>query len=150
MPAPNHDVLRTMRAGSVVVAFAIASGSAMAVAARLAEPPLHVGDIVRFRHLQDDASVPGRRLMVNRANQFGCVLDLGVMRGTGGSLVVEGLDPEGDRRYRLHWAGPRTSNDGADCGSDAELMVNARDLRTIALAAEQVRSEEPAVLLPPD
>jgi hypothetical protein len=139
MPAPSRDFVWAMRAAGVLVAFATVSGSAMTVATKLSEPPLHVGDILRFQHLREDQPAPASRLLVGRSHEFGCVLDLQVMRSRGGSLVVESLDPRGD--YRLHWAGQRTSSDGGNCGPDAELVVNARDLRTIALAAGQADPE---------
>ena len=35
----------------------------------------------------------------------------------------------------MHWAGPRSSNDGSDCGSSADLLVNLEDIEVLAMAA---------------
>ena len=84
-----------------------------------------------------DGSASGHHaLLAHRPGQFGCVLDLDVLRRSGGSLVVDGKpEAAGPDTWRLHWAGERTSRDMADCGQEAELILNAADLRMLAAAA---------------
>ena len=57
------------------------------------------------------------------------------MHDHGGSLVIEARLPQIQRGFRVHWAGRHTSNDGADCGTSAELLVNQDDLEVMAIAA---------------
>ena len=52
------------------------------------------------------------------------------MASQGGSIVVEQrLRAQGT--FRVHWAGGPTSDAGADCGSDAALVVDGSDLRLL-------------------
>lgn len=94
----------------------------------------NLGDILAFHPSLDNVAEPGIRLLVHRDSGFGCVLDLGVLRQQGGSLVVVSRPSAGGGDYHLHWAGTRTSGDGADCGSDARLIVDGRDVRTLVAA----------------
>ncbi|HEY8289015.1 MAG TPA: hypothetical protein VIG49_07075, partial [Acetobacteraceae bacterium] len=64
-----------------------------------------------------------------------CTLDPNVMAKSGGSLVVEARQETTPLRYRLHWAGTRTANGVADCGSVADLSVSRDDLQRLANAA---------------
>jgi hypothetical protein len=95
-----------------------------------------VGDIVTF----DPAHQPGfdsdARLIAARPGQDECVLNVGVVRRSGGSFVLEQRDAGPDRLYRAHWSGPRTSEDAAtDCGADADLSLSRTDLSALAAAA---------------
>jgi hypothetical protein len=97
----------------------------------------HVGDILTFAPSSVVPSDNGVRLLVHRQDQFGCVLDLNVLRHSGGSLIVE-TETETDGgagNLGVHWAGNRTSADTANCGSDADLIVDRRDLTILALSA---------------
>jgi hypothetical protein len=38
-------------------------------------------------------------------------------------------------QYTVHWAGARTSKQGPNCGSDANVMVSRTDLQRLANAA---------------
>lgn len=137
MQTTNDDVLRAVRAAGLITAVAVCTASILSVAAKLTEPALHVGDIVKFQAEDEAPPDTGPRLLVHRTGQFGCILDLGVVRQSGGSLVVESQSG-GQHEFRLHWAGKRTSADSADCGEDADLIVDSRDIRSIALAANRV------------
>jgi hypothetical protein len=52
------------------------------------------------------------------------------MASGGGSLVVEErFQPP--RMFHVHWAGARTGEGTADCGSSAELVLPALDLQLL-------------------
>jgi hypothetical protein len=122
-----------VQAPAILVALAALSLSAAAAAARMQPPALQLGDIVAFAPASAPGTTAGGRLLVHRPGQFGCVLDLRVLRRSGGSLVVDGkLTAAGPDTWRLHWAGGRTSRDPADCGPEAELILNAEDIRMLA------------------
>jgi hypothetical protein len=75
-------------------------------------------------------------LTAETPRQPSCVLDLAMIQKAGGSLVVEQRGSTGpDRSYRLHWAGPRTSVDREDCGTEADLVLSQMDLNALASAA---------------
>jgi hypothetical protein len=135
----TDDPVQAARAAAAVVALTALSLCAVTAAARMQRPGLQMGDIVRFGPASAPAADAGRRMLVHRAGQFGCVLDLGVLRRSGGSLVVDGR-PEGagPDTWRLHWAGERTSIDMADCGQDAELILSAADVRMLVAATGQM------------
>jgi hypothetical protein len=80
-----------------------------------------VGDIVAFEPL-DQATVA-------------CVLDVRAMHAGGGSVIIESRQPMTLYGMRVHWAGARTSNDGMNCGSSAELLLNQDDIEVLAMAA---------------
>lgn len=92
-----------------------------------------IGHIIAFDPSSETAGGP--RIVVGRQDGSTCVLDLGVMRRFGGSLVVETgvLDASGE--FLVHWAGRMTSNEVADCGSDAMIKVGRHDLDTLASSA---------------
>jgi hypothetical protein len=94
-----------------------------------------VGDIVTFdprRPFPFDSAV---RLDVARPPKTDCVLDLGVMQRSGGSLVVEQRTTVPRRLYRAHWAGARTSMDADDCGTDGDVVLSATDINVLATAS---------------
>jgi hypothetical protein len=64
-----------------------------------------------------------------------CMLNPDVMAADGGSLVVEARRETSPPLYRLHWAGGRTDNSPADCGTSAELTVTRVDLQKLANSA---------------
>jgi len=102
---------------------------------RLAQITPHVGDIVAFVPSATAPAGENTRLLVQRQDQFGCVLDMNVLRHSGGSLVIETqLGPEA-KSFRVHWAGARTSADAGNCGSDADLIVDALDLNVLSFSA---------------
>ncbi len=65
-----------------------------------------------------------------------CILDPRVMKASGGSLVIESTQFKPSLSYRVHWAGVRTSDDGTDCGTSAELLLSQADLSALFLAAD--------------
>jgi hypothetical protein len=94
----------------------------------------HLGDIVAFTASKRIPAGESTRLLVHRQNQYGCVLDLNTLRRSGGSLIVENQLGTG-RTFRVHWAGPHSSAGTADCGAQADLIVEKHDLDILALAA---------------
>jgi hypothetical protein len=94
-----------------------------------------VGDVLAFRTGHSPAINMNARLDVARADQGTCRLDIGVLRLTGGSMVVEQRQPGMPRLYRVHWSGPRTSTDGGNCGVSADLRLRDADMEILALAA---------------
>ena len=101
----------------------------------LARGTPHVGDILAFVPSTTEPGESGTRLLVHRRNQFGCVLDLNVIRRSGGSLIVETEAGGGAGNFRVHWAGDRTSAGTENCGIDADLIVDRSDLNILALSA---------------
>ena len=93
-----------------------------------------VGDIVAFTATPNGPTAAGTRVIVHRRDQFGCVLDVNVLRGSGGSLVIEGRIAHSSS-FHVHWAGPRTTADFGNCGTHADLVLDDRDLDALALAA---------------
>jgi hypothetical protein len=103
--------------------------------AELARAMPHVGDIIAFTPTSTAPAAVPTHLIVHRPDQFGCVLDLGVLARSGGSVVVESQTIGQAAGFRVHWAGPRTSADSGDCGSDTDLLIDHHDLDVLALAA---------------
>ena len=97
-----------------------------------------VGDIVAFDPLDAMSRDMHARLPAITADNkpgVACVLDVRAMHANGGSVIIEGREPRTSFGYRVHWAGARSSNDGADCGSSADLMINLEDVEVLAMAA---------------
>jgi hypothetical protein len=109
-------------------------GAASAIAAMTHATP-RVGDIVAFTPVAGQPVEGSTRLIVNRPNQFGCVLDLGIIRRSGGSLVVESEMTDAAGSFRVHWAGQRTSSDTGNCGDHADLILDGMELDLLALSA---------------
>ncbi len=117
------------------VAAALAAAVGVTMISTAVRNNVKVGDIIAFEPSADAAPYTDSRIVVHRAGQFGCVLDLATIRQSGGSLVIESrLTGEGSN-YRLHWAGQRTTADSGDCGHSADLIVDRSDLDSLALAA---------------
>ncbi len=64
-----------------------------------------------------------------------CVLSPGVMARAGGSLVIEARRMSRPPAFQVHWAGGRTDNGAADCGSAADLLLERTDVMRLANAA---------------
>ncbi len=97
-----------------------------------------VGDIVSFDPLDPISRDMHARLTAVPADDrpgVACVLDVQAMHANGGSLIIEAREPGSSFAYRVHWAGARSSNDGANCGSSADLRVNLEDIEVLAMAA---------------
>ena len=117
-----------------VAALVMAAGVAGNVAGTYVHNAPLVGHIVAFQESATVGSDADTSLAVHRQDRSDCVIDLNVIRRFGGSLVVE--TQIGDTgMFRVHWAGPRTSNDSGDCGSDADLMVDRHELDILASSA---------------
>ncbi len=108
--------------------------AASAIAAMVHLRP-HIGDIIAFTASVGEPVEASTRLIVHRPDQFGCVLDLGLLRNGGGSLVVESQTAEAIGSFRVHWAGQRTSSDNGNCGAEADLILDGRELDILALNA---------------
>jgi hypothetical protein len=97
-----------------------------------------VGDIVAFDPLDSiSRDMHARLTAMSAGGQPGvaCVLDVRAMHASGGSMIIEAREPRTSFGYRVHWAGAPSSNDGADCGSSADLLVNLEDVEVLAMAA---------------
>jgi hypothetical protein len=97
-----------------------------------------VGDIVAFDPLDRmSRDMHARIAAIPAADSPGvaCVLDVRAMHASGGSVIIEAHEPRAAFAYRVHWSGERSSNDGADCGGSADLLVNIEDVETLAMAA---------------
>jgi len=97
-----------------------------------------VGDIVAFDPLDSiSADMKTRIAAMPTDGQPGvaCVLDVRAMHEGGGSIIVESRQPMTAHGMRVHWAGARSSSDGANCGSSADLLLNQDDIETLAMAA---------------
>ena len=94
------------------------------------------GDIISFQSTSTPPSSGELRLTVQRADGSpGCTLDLGTLRHTGGSFVIESEASKLADSFQVHWAGDQTTTDTGDCGASANLIVQASDLNMLALAA---------------
>jgi hypothetical protein len=131
----SHELMRLLlSAGAMMLTGVI--GSVMLVEG-MADVGPRVGDIISYpagRELPDD--VPGRIKVFRVERRVGtCVLDLRVLLRDGGSLVIEALERGAIPRYRLHWAGIRSSGDDTDCGPDADLLVGRIGVEALIIAA---------------
>ena len=135
MSTHNENAMRAIRPALVAAAFGLTAAVTVNAIVALAYAAPEVGHIVTFAPSATELSTDSTRLGVHRLGRADCVLDLGVLRRSGGSLVVDmrlGGDPGS---FRVHWAGARTSDDPRNCGGDVDLIVGRRDLDLLALAA---------------
>jgi hypothetical protein len=111
-----------------LVAALLVSTVAVVSAARTIEIGPRVGDILVFR--QGARMPPDWAFTVAAAPapSVTCSLRPAAMASQGGSIVVEQRSPP---TFQVHWAGGRTSDAGADCGSDAALLVASSDLQLL-------------------
>jgi hypothetical protein len=133
----NPEQLSTTLFGSVAAALAMI----LIVCASLRlvdELGPQTGDMITFVPAQNGVVTADARLTVARVGQSPvafCTLDPGVMRQSGGSVVVEAVASNATRRYRVHWAGLRTSDTAADCGQAADLLLTPNDIAVLLFAA---------------
>jgi hypothetical protein len=102
----------------------------MVSAARMIEIGPRVGDILVFRqgaHMPPDWAFT---VATAPAPNVTCSLWPEAMASQGGSIVVE-QRLRSPPMFQVHWAGGHTSNAGADCGSDAALLVAGSDLQLL-------------------
>ena len=131
-PQAVHEIGRTAVLAGLIAGL-LASGVAMAAAVRTIDLGPKVGDILVFRpgaHMPPDWEFTVANTTAAPAD---CLLQPLVMAAGGGSLVVEERF-HSPRRFRVHWAGERTSQAGADCGRSAELEVTGGDLQLLSNA----------------
>jgi hypothetical protein len=98
----------------------------------------NVGDIVAFDpfdSMSRDMQASVTAVHTGRQHGVACVLDVRAMHAGGGSLVIESRQPATTNGLRVHWAGARTADDVAGCGSSAELLLNQDDVEVLAMAA---------------
>ncbi len=129
---PKQKLLRLLApAIGVGVCFTVMlTGMSAFSAWREASAP-HVGDMIAFRPSGTEGA--GKRINVRTAAGRPCVLALGTLRGVGGSFIVESPAPAD--RYVVHWAGERTSRGSTDCGVSADIVLDARQLEALGIAA---------------
>ena len=127
--APSGIVGTAMLA--CLIAALLASTVAMVSSARRIEIGPRVGDILVFR--QGARMPPDWAFTVATAPapSVTCSLRPAAMASQGGSIVVE-QRLRTPPTFQVHWAGGRTSDGGADCGSDAALFVAGSDLQLLA------------------
>ncbi len=131
----NSKTTRWLLPASMAVACFLTAVTTVNAIADLARPEPRIGDIIAFTPSTAVSPLAVTRLIVHRQDQFGCVLDLSTLLHSGGSLVVESQTAGDTAAYHVHWAGSRTSADPGNCGSDADLIVDHRDLDILAFSA---------------
>ena len=123
----------------VIVAVALAGmAGTVGLIRQVGEFGPKVGDIVTFdplRQIARDVKVRLPAMSADGQPGVACVLDARSMHAYGGSVVIEAREPRRNFPYRVHWSGQRSSNDGADCGASADLLLNLEDVQVLALAA---------------
>jgi hypothetical protein len=120
---------------AVVVALVGLAG-AVRIARTAVELGPAVGDIVQFEPQGYMPLDTKTQVTAARLDTTGCVLDLAAIHRNGGSLVVEQRYlGDGNPRYRVHWAGGRSAEGAADCGREADLMLDDTNLDLLAMAA---------------
>ncbi len=137
MSTRNDDISRLLPAAIFTAATLLVATGAMSVISTLAISGPRVGDIITFDPslAPDSAASENVRLSAARENKASCVLDLDTITHRGGSMVLEARVPGVSRAFFLHWAGERTSSDAGDCGRNADLVVDRRDIDILALTA---------------
>lgn len=136
MRTKNEKMVRTLlpvAAGAACMIFLLA---AMNGIVELQDATPRIGDIIAFTPSRQQAVDGGLRLIAQRLDQFGCILDLNILQHSGGSLVVESQVLEAKGMFRVHWAGGRTTADSGNCGEDADLILNAHEMDVLASAAD--------------
>ncbi len=118
--------------GATLLTIVLVATAVARVAAGLSP---RVGDIVSFDPQAPAGFASDARLAVTRPGGGECDLDVGLMRMTGGSLVVERRDPPPTRLFHVRWVGPHTSVGARNCGMEASLLLPISDLVALASAA---------------
>jgi hypothetical protein len=137
---PTNDRKSSERHTAIAaVALVIVTGMVLAAGlSRLAEElEPKIGDIISF----PVAKIPSNSTAMIAADQADtlsgrhCVLDLHIMERFGGSLMIEGAQLGPSHRFRVHWAGARTSDGRDDCGRSADLLLNSVQVAALVFAA---------------
>jgi hypothetical protein len=137
---PTNDRKSSER-HTAIAAVALVIVTAMVLAAGLSrlasELEPQIGDIISF----PTANMPPNSTAIIQADQADaspgrrCVLDLHIMQRSGGSLMIEGALIKPSHRFRVHWAGTRTSDGRDDCGRSADLLLNSVQVAALVFAA---------------
>jgi hypothetical protein len=115
----------------LVIAVLIAGGMRLAH-----EMGPRIGDIVCFDPTGPRSVETSAQITVLSADAVhSCVLDVGVIRASGGSLVIQSTQPEPNPSFGADWAGPLTSDGKTNCGASANLWLNQADIVALKLAA---------------
>jgi hypothetical protein len=123
--------------GMAVVALAGMIG-AISLLRQVGELGPDVGDIISFEPLDTlsrDTRARITALPANGQRGVACVLDVRTMHAGGGSMVIEARQLQTQTGYRVHWAGVRSSDDSANCGPSADLLLSLQDVEILAMAA---------------
>jgi hypothetical protein len=126
MRSTNRNTAIRLLFATVIAATVMGAGIAGNIVGNYVVRAPRIGHIIAFIPSKDSQPAIGARLVVHRRDRSDCVLDLDVLRRSGGSLIVESQVPGAG--YSAHWAGARTSNDARDCGADADLVVRRQYL----------------------
>lgn len=99
-----------------------------------------VGDMIVFTPTSPDTdqwflTVATGAVSGRRADLGPCVFDPNAMAADGGSLIIESREDVSPPKFRLHWAGRRTSEGQGDCGPAADVTLGRSDLQRLANAA---------------
>ncbi len=68
-----------------------------------------VGEILSFEHLGRLGPLVRQKIHARKLGDGGCILDVDIMRTSGGSVVIEAFQSRTRPMYRVHWAGFHTS-----------------------------------------
>jgi hypothetical protein len=135
----NEGTMSALLAGCVLIAVVLGSIELMTILHTFTDGPA-VGDMVTFSAkatgIDED---PMKVALAAAPADRTCVLSPDVMRAAGGSLVVEAREaPTAKSLYRVHWAGAHTAKGAEDCGGEANLVLSANDLRSLASATGEL------------
>ncbi|MFL5286422.1 MAG: hypothetical protein ACJ8AW_36960 [Rhodopila sp.] len=135
MHAGNRQRTRRRLPGTSGLAVILAVGFSVSLMSASRRTLPAVGDIIVFKG--GEAPPRGRelRIAVHRPGQYGCILSIGTLHQTGGSLIVEARLAQPAPAFRLHWAGARTSADSGDCGRSADMIIAPDDLESLVREA---------------
>ena len=133
MHTRNRKTLASLLPAVAVAATVMAAGVGGNALGTYVNNTPQVGHIVTFGPSGGGAGY--EHVEVRRTDNSTCVLDSGLMRRFGGSLMVETrvADAQGD--FLVHWAGRLTSNEATDCGSDAIIKIGRSELDLLAASA---------------
>jgi hypothetical protein len=119
----NTKLIRVLVPAAAAASGVLAGAIMWNVIVTLAHPAPQVGDIVAFIPSAATPADDGTRLIVHRQDQ------------SGGSLLIENQTAASPPSFNAHWAGARTSADAADCGPQADLIVDRLDLAILSFSA---------------
>jgi hypothetical protein len=131
----NEKVARLMLPVVIGAACTFALASAVNAVTEMTGTAPRVGDIVAFAATQIPLVDGATQLIGRRIGQSECLLDLEILQRAGGSFIIESEVAGAPGTFLVHWAGRRTAEARANCGADASLLMDTRDLDTLAASA---------------